>query len=353
VDGPIAQQHLAEYINIPLTVKFQTNEIGKGIKWYASAGLKMGIPLRGSYTTKGVITGTGRAETGGDLYTGMPQHGFGTHDYGAGTKSSFSFRNNLVFSFETGMKWRLTTTEKCFLYTGLFLDYGLSDLHSDDKNKLYEYNPHSPEYTPHSAFHSRHYNITTPYTGKVNSLAFGVKVQLAFGKKIFTMPKYPEKHSALTAPQAEQIIERNVDRIIVVQEEIKVVQEEIKDVINETIRNAATPDFTYSVSGFELNKSDIQPFMTPILEEVLKLLRRYPTIRVQIVGHTDDVGTNEKNELLGLRRAEVVKEYFESRGVIGTRLETSSSSSTNPILPNANDPSRRVNRRVDISPVDY
>ncbi|MDR3093138.1 MAG: OmpA family protein [Bacteroidales bacterium] len=350
VDGQdIQQRHTAAYINIPLLIKFQTNEIWLGVKWYANAGVKVGIPISGTYGTKGDISTKGwevdasGGYTTNDPFTGMPSHGWGMHKYDSWNNKSFTFKTNVALSFETGMKWRLKQDEKWFLYAGVYVDYGLTDVRSGSDNKLFDYNDRSPEYATHSAFHSRYEDNSRPYTDKVSSFSAGIKVQLAFGSKPFTMnkPVKPE-YEGLTAPQAEEIISTNVDRVIEFQKEAF---ESLKPVE----RAERDHDFIYSISGFEFNKADIQPFMVPILEEVLRLLHKYPTVRLRLSGHTDDVGNEDANEKLGLRRAEAVKEYFVLRGIGVDRFETTSSSETIPMLPNEDEAKRRVNRRVDIT----
>ena len=71
-----------------------------------------------------------------------------------------------------------------------------------------------------------------------------------------------------------------------------------------------------------------------------------PTLRVEIEGHTCNIGTAEYNLALGDRRADAVKDYLVSRGVTADRLRTVSYGEERPKYDNAREETRRLNRRA-------
>ncbi len=82
--------------------------------------------------------------------------------------------------------------------------------------------------------------------------------------------------------------------------------------------------------------------------ELKNYLNKYPDKKVEIIGHTDDVGGEEANLWYGQERANNVKTYFVSQGLSGEKIITSSRGETNPVVPNDTDENRAKNRRIEI-----
>jgi outer membrane protein OmpA-like peptidoglycan-associated protein len=78
-------------------------------------------------------------------------------------------------------------------------------------------------------------------------------------------------------------------------------------------------------------------------------LRDDPTLRIQIEGHTCNIGTAEYNLALGDRRANAVRDYLVSRGVAANRLTTISYGEERPKYDNAREETRRLNRRAALT----
>lgn len=351
------QKHTAKYINIPIMAKYQTDDIWKGKMLYAAGGVKLGIPVDGSYKSKGTFTTKGwELEADGthhtnDPYTDMPHHGFGTYSHNQ--KADIDFKMNVMLSVEAGMKWKLKSNNKWFLYTGLFFDYGLSNIRKStsrerDFTSFYQYNPKTPaQYTVNSLMDANYNNASQSFVNKVNTTAFGVKVQLTFGSKPFHSKKekvqklVEEKaFEGLTAAQMEDIMNRGTNKLIDAQHKEF---EALKALLAKE-----EPDFTGCVSGFDLNKSEILPFMYAELDRKVEVMRKYPNLNVRLVGHTDDLGTDDLNQRLGMDRAQSVKAYMVAKGISPSRLETASKGKHEPYISNTDDGRRRSNRRVDI-----
>jgi OOP family OmpA-OmpF porin len=72
-------------------------------------------------------------------------------------------------------------------------------------------------------------------------------------------------------------------------------------------------------------------------------------VRVQIEGHTCNIGTAEYNLALGERRATSVKDYLVSRGINADRLQTISYGEERPKYDNSREETRRLNRRAALT----
>lgn len=114
---------------------------------------------------------------------------------------------------------------------------------------------------------------------------------------------------------------------------------------------ALQKDGRVSVYGiqFDFNSDKLRPESTPTLDEIAKLLRAQPTLRLDVVGHTDNVGTAEYNRDLSLRRARSVAAALTAKyGVAAGRLHASGMGDSKPVADNAGEAGRARNRRVEL-----
>jgi outer membrane protein OmpA-like peptidoglycan-associated protein len=84
------------------------------------------------------------------------------------------------------------------------------------------------------------------------------------------------------------------------------------------------------------------------LNELLAFLQDHSTLQVEIIGHTDNVGTAAYNQLLAEKRAGAVAWFLKKRGIEATRLKSSGVGATQPVAPNHSAFGRSQNRRVEI-----
>jgi outer membrane protein OmpA-like peptidoglycan-associated protein len=333
----------AYYLQIPLQIRFQ-EDLWEDHKWYAAIGTKLGFPLGSRYASRGAMETKGweLSATGmplnADVYTQMPENGFGPYAETSQT-GNLNLGFSITASLEAGVKWWVT--EDWSLYSGLYLDYGINNIRRrTPENRVFEYNRLSQAFCPyefHSALSSVHTSggsTDRPYAERVNTLAIGLKVQLTFG-----MPVYPPPRDALTADEIEEILRRNV---------ALQVEEQGKEF--ETMKNLIDrddPDLTTPVHGFDFDREKILNMMHPELSRKTELLKKYPQAKILLVGHTDDSGNDEYNYRLGLERATAVKDYLIEHGIAAHRLSVDSKGKREPAVPNASESNRRYNRRVE------
>lgn len=85
-----------------------------------------------------------------------------------------------------------------------------------------------------------------------------------------------------------------------------------------------------------------------LLQEAADTLNKHPEIRIEVAGHTDDVGNAEANEGLSERRAETVHAFLIRYGVAESRLTFRGYGESQPIVDNSSADGRAVNRRVEL-----
>lgn len=90
------------------------------------------------------------------------------------------------------------------------------------------------------------------------------------------------------------------------------------------------------------------PRSAPALDEVLRVLAENPQLqRVEIQGHTDNVGSETTNQELSERRAKSVERYLVEKGVSAARLVPKGFGSTRAVMSNKTEEGRATNRRVE------
>ncbi|MCL1946467.1 MAG: OmpA family protein [Chitinivibrionia bacterium] len=88
------------------------------------------------------------------------------------------------------------------------------------------------------------------------------------------------------------------------------------------------------------------------LDDVIKSLRQWPEIKLEVQGHTDSVGKRESNMRLSKDRANTVMKYFIQNGIPHTQLRAVGYGPDMPIADNDTDSGRELNRRVTLVPFE-
>ncbi len=99
---------------------------------------------------------------------------------------------------------------------------------------------------------------------------------------------------------------------------------------------------------FDFDKAELRPESYQALADAAKIMKENPGIKVEIQGHTDDVGTAEYNQRLSLERAQAVIDYLVGKlGVEAGRLTAKGFGLTRPVGPSGTEEGRALNRRVE------
>ena len=100
---------------------------------------------------------------------------------------------------------------------------------------------------------------------------------------------------------------------------------------------------------FDTGKSILKPESTPTLQEISKLIKADPNLKLYVVGHTDNTGSLEPNMKLSRDRATaVVNALVTQYAVTATRLTACGDGPTAPVASNDNEEGRAKNRRVEL-----
>ncbi|MCX8075977.1 MAG: OmpA family protein [Aquificaceae bacterium] len=98
---------------------------------------------------------------------------------------------------------------------------------------------------------------------------------------------------------------------------------------------------------FDFNKDAIKKEYIPLLNEVVKVLKENPNVRLRVEGYTDDAGSKSYNQKLALRRAQAVKEYMIKAGIPAERIEILGFGKERFIAENQTPIGRFTNRRAE------
>ena len=100
---------------------------------------------------------------------------------------------------------------------------------------------------------------------------------------------------------------------------------------------------------FDTNKSVVKPESKPTLDQIAQMLNLKPTLKLGVVGHTDNVGGADANLALSKRRSEaVVRALVEDYGVAESRLTPTGAGMGSPVASNDAEDGRAKNRRVEL-----
>ena len=100
---------------------------------------------------------------------------------------------------------------------------------------------------------------------------------------------------------------------------------------------------------FAVDKSDVQPQFTRVLDDVARTLNAYPQTTIDVVGHADSSGPDDYNQALSERRAGSVASYLTGPGrVLPDRVFVAGQGERQPIASNDTAEGRAQNRRVEI-----
>jgi outer membrane protein OmpA-like peptidoglycan-associated protein len=107
-------------------------------------------------------------------------------------------------------------------------------------------------------------------------------------------------------------------------------------------------NFVFENIFFDFDKADLKDESVSSLRRLKHFLDEHPDVSILIEGHTDNIGNPAYNENLSKRRADSVKDYLASLGVVPSRLKTEGKGDSEPIKPNDTEKNRSLNRRIEI-----
>ncbi len=99
---------------------------------------------------------------------------------------------------------------------------------------------------------------------------------------------------------------------------------------------------------FRSSGKALNPNIKPVIEHIATALVDNPLLQIQVIGHTDNVGSEKRNLQLSIERAEAVRDALVAAGVDAERISHDGRGGAEPLASNDTRDGRAVNRRVDL-----
>jgi len=148
-------------------------------------------------------------------------------------------------------------------------------------------------------------------------------------------------------------------------EEVKKAQQEVsKDIVammdakrgkeskslsdNTKVRKNLRTLFETEIIKFNTAQTTLTPLGLGTVSKIAVILKAYPTVKIEIAGHTDSDGDDAFNMLLSQGRVNNVKRALMKEGITKERIKAVGYGETKPLLPNTNRKNKEKNRRVEI-----
>lgn len=358
-------------LQVPLMLQYMT-PLSERIHFYAAGGATLALNLSAKYTQSfSTIQKSGLIIDDPQGMTSSP--GRWVNVYGISRTGKFEIKGdvekNLIdikASLETGLRWAVTPGFG--IYTGVFVDYGILSAFVDsgnplvyDKNDFNRNSPNAgtrpatqndPQWEHSSILNSRTMHdwdfIPDPVAGGLSDVAridekpgdpfvnpvhagiVGLKVRFTFGKS--KIHKEPED-----TPYVPTIVPNDIPA--------NDQPDPVKDEVPEDIQQVM---IDLSNTLFAFNKFDLNAKARGYLDTVVAWLKQHEDLKIEIAGHTDNIGTDEYNQKLSESRAKSVYDYFVKNGVKAENLSYSGYGESQPIATNDTDEGRQQNRRVEL-----
>ncbi len=99
---------------------------------------------------------------------------------------------------------------------------------------------------------------------------------------------------------------------------------------------------------FDVNSTLLKPGTSVEIVQLAQILKRYPETQVKICGHTDSSGSERYNQGLSERRAVAVRQVLVESGIHAERISVEGLGESMPLVSNATETGRQMNRRVTV-----
>ncbi len=103
---------------------------------------------------------------------------------------------------------------------------------------------------------------------------------------------------------------------------------------------------------FDFNESTLKKESRHELDRLLSIFDRYRTLKIELAGHTDYVGSDQYNLKLSDARAKAVRKYLLSKGIDPERIVANGYGENYPVADNETEEGRQLNRRVEFRVLD-
>ncbi len=355
-------------INIPLMARFRY-PTSHSVGFYAAAGLKLFIPITTKYNgSMGTLTTWGFSEATWQEQRNQPEYGFSTYEDWE-SKGSVDLKLGAMAALEAGAEWGFKNYDRR-LYTGLYFDYGFTDLNKkSNQASVVVYDANNQSLASNS--------MVNASSNKCNNWAAGITVRYTFGwgKNVDDTYMPPVDEEALARDsmrradsirvanalaeqlRAEKEAEEAKAAALLAQQQAEEAKKAAEAERAAYLKQASERRKKYNTvmnvkegnsSGYAFNSAALTPKQQRTLDECARRLRANEGATINIIGHTDNIGSEEVNIFVGQERADVAKDYLVEKGVMPQSITTDSKGKSEPLVPNTSAYNRRKNRRLEI-----
>ncbi|MGP8214755.1 MAG: OmpA family protein [Bacteroidia bacterium] len=106
-------------------------------------------------------------------------------------------------------------------------------------------------------------------------------------------------------------------------------------------------NYTLNNIYYKTNSAQLEPISIGVIDEFTKFLKANPSIKIKIVGYTDNVGNDKDNLALSKDRAYTVMQTLQQGGIDPSRLSFEGQGAANPVASNDSEEGRQKNRRTE------
>jgi outer membrane protein OmpA-like peptidoglycan-associated protein len=135
------------------------------------------------------------------------------------------------------------------------------------------------------------------------------------------------------------------------EKDTQAMREKLRDQLNAILETRDTArGLIVSLSDvlFDFNQATLKPGAREKLAKVSGILLAYPSLNMNMEGHTDSVGSDEYNMKLSQRRADAVRDYITSNGINAANVQAIGLGKDGPVASNDTAAGRQQNRRVEM-----
>lgn len=222
--------------------------------------------------------------------------------------------------------------------------FGAEWVLSDDWNLVTDFGYHTVDSGLDGIINNNREGIFGSNGDAFISINFGLNYYFSKGKP----SKYCDLYSGIKA-DVDPIDYDKIERII----EKHIPKEVTKEVVVEKpVKTDKDKKWVLVGVEFDFNSDKLKPEAYPVLFHAVQVLLQNPDMKVEVQGHTDNVGTEKGNMKISQRRAERVKNYLVARGVEEHRLTAVGYGESRPITENNTKEGRAMNRRIEFKIVN-
>ena len=153
---------------------------------------------------------------------------------------------------------------------------------------------------------------------------------------------------AAQARAAQQAAEQSAQQAT---QQAEQARERLKQQLNQVLQTTETArGLIVNMSDvlFDFNKYTLKPEAREKLAKVSGILLAYPNLKLQVEGHTDNIGSDEYNMKLSEERADGVREYLVAQSVADSNITAKGFGKSDPVADNSTNEGRAQNRRVEL-----